>query len=242
MGHRDSPMVEGVGFSILFLFKLILCRQVPGLQPKRSKDNKRGSSNLENRTRPDLVNRILDQRARRSTQDQPPHPQLPAAQSSLQERSKGHISQEETDGEQGMDYEEEEDQARRREAEMKQLARQQGDMTHSRSPPHRTPSAAHFQPPVAAERQGASLQERSEGDIGEEEIDGEQGMDCDEEDQAHRLEAEVTNLTIKTNLLHFQPQAAAKRQVSVRILYIDSTHIALVISGGHGLEQRTYHV
>ena len=46
------------------LADLTLRRQVPGLQPKRSRHKKRGVSNLENRTRPDLVERILAQHAR----------------------------------------------------------------------------------------------------------------------------------------------------------------------------------
>ena len=68
---------------------LTLHRQVPGLQPKKSYHKKQGVSNLENRTRPDLVERILAQRARRAeinanNQERlfPPNPvqQSPAAQ------------------------------------------------------------------------------------------------------------------------------------------------------------------
>ena len=68
---------------------LTLHRQVPGLQPKKSQQKKRGVSNLENRTCPDLVECILAQRARRAeinanNQERlfPPNPvqQSPAAQ------------------------------------------------------------------------------------------------------------------------------------------------------------------
>ena len=68
---------------------LTLYRQVTGLQPKKSGHKKRGVSNLENPTCPDLVEHILAQRARRAeinanNKEQlfPPNPvqQSPAAQ------------------------------------------------------------------------------------------------------------------------------------------------------------------
>lgn len=173
MDRRHARMVEGVGFKFLFISKLSLCRQVPGLQPKRSTHDKRGVSNLKNRTRPDLVERILAQRARRAEitannhRSLPPNPvqQQPSAvqQTSNAEASGSHSHhQDQPPNPRNMsEVAEEEDQARRREAELKELARQQGETAHSGSPslppalPNLTnlPPVPNSQPPPAAKRQ-----------------------------------------------------------------------------------------
>src|ERR1700679_1465083 len=136
-------MVEGVGsgsYSSSFA-NLIVIRQIPGLQPKMSKRNKQV---VENRTRPDLVERIFAQRAR--------HSKITANNKELSGRSEG------ARGEGELDAEEENDQARRREAEMKELADQQGETAHTRSLlPKLTnlPSGSsmpHSQPAAAAKR------------------------------------------------------------------------------------------
>jgi hypothetical protein len=109
-------MVEGVGSdSFLFIFysfaNLIVLRQIPGLQPKTSKRNKQGDSNLKNRTRPGLVERILAQRAR--------HSGISANNQELSQCSEHPMDADE------LNVEVEDDEARRREAEIKQLADQQ---------------------------------------------------------------------------------------------------------------------
>lgn len=117
-------MVEGVSPGSYPFANLIVFRQVPGLQPKMSKRNKQGISNLENRTRPDFVERILAQRAR--------HSNINANNQELEQRSRKDCS-EGAMGEEELDAEEEIDQAHRHEAEMKELADQQGETPHSRS-------------------------------------------------------------------------------------------------------------
>ena len=132
-------MVEGVGSGSYSFANLIVIRQIPGLQPKMSKRNKQV---VENRTRPDLVERIFAQRAR--------HSKITANNQELSRRSEGAMGEEE------LDAEEENDQARRREAEMKELADQQGETAHSRSLlPNLTnlpSSMPHSQPAAAAKR------------------------------------------------------------------------------------------
>jgi hypothetical protein len=121
-----------------------------------SKRNRQGVSNLENRTRPDLVERILAQRARhnRITTDNQELPWLPP----------NHIQQQPaaaqtSNADAGSSQpEEENDQACRREAELKELADPQGETSHSRSPslsPHllNSTNLLHPQPAAAAKRQ-----------------------------------------------------------------------------------------
>jgi hypothetical protein len=194
MGCRHTRMVEEVGLRLIFVPMLILYRQIPGIQPKPSKHKKKHVSNLENRTRPDLVSRIHTQRTRRTAMNQellrPNHVQQPPSEQASNAEAGGsqrgnnypdstqqnihhqyqpssHSQASQLKGfmnEEEIDAEEEEDQARRREAEMNEFARQ-----HSQSPTPHGP-----------------------------------------------------NLTTKTNLLpHSQPLAAAKRQVGFRSLCVD---------------------
>lgn len=102
---------------------------------------------LENRTRPDLVERILAQRARRaeitlnnqelplpdSIRQLPPPTVQPTlnAEATTSQQGKCNADEEEIDSEEG-------DRARRRES--KELAQQQGEMTHSPSPPPHCPA------------------------------------------------------------------------------------------------------
>jgi hypothetical protein len=149
-------MVEGVSSDSCSFANLIVLRQIPGLQPKMSKRNKQGVSNLENRTRPDLVERILAQRAR--------HNKVTTNNQELSRLPPNHIQQQPaapqtSNADAGSSQpEEENDQARRHEAEMKELADQQGGTAHSRSlspSPHlpNLTNLPHSQPAAAAKRQ-----------------------------------------------------------------------------------------
>ena len=138
-------MVEGVGSDFYSFANLIVLRQIPGLQPKVSKRNNQGDSNLKNRTRPGLVERILAQHAH--------HSEINANNQELSRLSE-HPRAMDADE---LDVEVEEEEARRREAEIKQLADQQGETTHSHPLlPNLTnlpPSMPHSQPAAAAKRQ-----------------------------------------------------------------------------------------
>ena len=149
-------MVEEVGLRLIFVLKLILYRQVPGLQPKPSKHKKKCGSNLENHTRPDLASRIHAQRTRRTAMNQEllrPGNHYPG---STQKDQSSHSQASQFTGTQGFMNEEEidakeEDQARRHEAEMNEQ--------HSPSPtPHgpnlttKTNLLPHSQPLAAAKR------------------------------------------------------------------------------------------
>ena len=211
---------------------LTLRRQVPGLQPKKSGHKKRGVSSLENRTRPDLVERILAQRARRAeinanNQERlfPPNPvqQSPAAQQ---------MSNTEAGG------------SRRG----SQPGSAQQAKPNIQPNPHRQVQSPHPWP-QQAQQSGRSIVGGDEDDSeqppqaqcsGKERSEDEEEMDAEEEkDQARCREVEVEELARQQGETAQLPVRSPRQpqKVGFTIPYLDSTHIGL---GSHGLGQCTY--